>query len=517
MIRKLLTIIILAVHLPAQNIEIEGGTLTYGEDISPDTYDPYTSTHNMANVRMMEMIFESLIGRDEVDNYTPLLAESYTINNNTITFKLKKNVLWHDNVPFTSDDVKFTYALLSYKDTPKDAYIQSIMKKIYSCTVIDKYTIQFTFNDQYKNDPLFIFEFKILPKHKIYGKRFNKMHEFTKKPVGTGPYKFYRKSDNSVILTRFDHYHSKNANLFKVKMETFNDPILKIKTLMNDGINCSVDVPRNKVIDLQTSSMYEIHDYPSFQFHYIGFNFKKPLLANSYFRAAVNLAIDKQYILEKIYLNKGKVISGPFPPASPLNNPDISPIQSDLDKALIFMQKAGLKDTDNDGIYEFNGKPVNLELAVKAGNDDLLKASAAIEQMLREAGIGVKSVFYEKYTYFQIINSQKDFDLVLGSWDFDRSSNVRPLFHSGGRYNFISYRDNEVDAYLDQISQTTNVYELQRLNWQLHKRLYIAMPYIFLWSLHKSAASHIGVQNVIIQPFFFFTHIKKWFIPREFQ
>src|SRR5881409_1815807 len=63
-------------------------------------------------------LFDSLVELDQSLNVRPLLAESWEVSRDglTYTFKLKKGVRWHDGKPFTARDVAFTfYAVLDPK------------------------------------------------------------------------------------------------------------------------------------------------------------------------------------------------------------------------------------------------------------------------------------------------------------------------------------------------------------------------------------------------------------------
>jgi peptide/nickel transport system substrate-binding protein len=69
-------------------------------------------------------IFDSLLELDASLNVRPLLAESWEVSRDglTYTFKLKKGVTWHDGKPFTARDVAFTfYSVLDPKVTTRTA------------------------------------------------------------------------------------------------------------------------------------------------------------------------------------------------------------------------------------------------------------------------------------------------------------------------------------------------------------------------------------------------------------
>ena len=66
------------------------------------------------------LIYSGLVNRDKDLNIIGELAESWEFSRDCLdlTFKLRKNVRWHDGKPFTADDVVFTYETMVNPKTP---------------------------------------------------------------------------------------------------------------------------------------------------------------------------------------------------------------------------------------------------------------------------------------------------------------------------------------------------------------------------------------------------------------
>jgi len=79
---------------------------------------PSTSLHAIYNNLV---IFNQHIAQNSVDTIVPELAESWAWSGDgkTLTFKLRKDVKWHDGKPFTSADVKCTFDMLMGKSQQK--------------------------------------------------------------------------------------------------------------------------------------------------------------------------------------------------------------------------------------------------------------------------------------------------------------------------------------------------------------------------------------------------------------
>ena len=101
-----------------------GGALSYGEFGRPATLDPITSNEMIA-VRVVELIFNGLVGINAKQEVVPELAEKWEISpdNRTFTFHLRKDVLWHkgqgsaEDRYLSADDIIFTYNIMTHPKT----------------------------------------------------------------------------------------------------------------------------------------------------------------------------------------------------------------------------------------------------------------------------------------------------------------------------------------------------------------------------------------------------------------
>ncbi len=90
----------------------DGDWLIYHLGAEPATLNPITATDAYEGIITGGNIYETLVKRDNKSlELKPLLAESWTISDDklTYTFTIKKGVKWQDGVPFTADDIVFSY------------------------------------------------------------------------------------------------------------------------------------------------------------------------------------------------------------------------------------------------------------------------------------------------------------------------------------------------------------------------------------------------------------------------
>src|SRR5579862_5705215 len=145
------------------------------------------------------IFYEPLAGWDTDGNLVPMLAEEIPDIENgglshdglTVTWKLKKDVKWHDGQAFTADDVVFNW---EYAADPATAATTIGSYKDIKVEKIDPLTVRIHFE---KPTPFWADAFvgqrgMIIPKHLFADYKGAKSRDAPAnlKPVGTGPYRF---------------------------------------------------------------------------------------------------------------------------------------------------------------------------------------------------------------------------------------------------------------------------------------------------------------------------------------
>ncbi|OGO31246.1 MAG: hypothetical protein A2Z29_09425 [Chloroflexi bacterium RBG_16_56_11] len=143
-------------------------------------------------------MYDSLISYDNKGNYIPQVAESWSLSadGNTWTFKIRKDIKFHNGDPLTANDVKFSVDRFASKEStnPWSPYLRNNLNHT---EVTDDYTFVYVTN---KPEPPLVVPFawtRILPQN-----YFNKVGQdaFRKAPVGSGPWKFVKHTPE----TRFE-------------------------------------------------------------------------------------------------------------------------------------------------------------------------------------------------------------------------------------------------------------------------------------------------------------------------
>jgi peptide/nickel transport system substrate-binding protein len=126
-----------------------GGTLVVGLDQEPPTLDPHASP-SAVTYQIIASVTENLLYRGPDGRLVPWLAESWTVarDGRSVTFKLRRDVKFHDGTPFNADAVKFNFDRIvdpKFKAGGSRAALGSYA----GSKVLDEFTLQVLFETPY--------------------------------------------------------------------------------------------------------------------------------------------------------------------------------------------------------------------------------------------------------------------------------------------------------------------------------------------------------------------------------
>jgi peptide/nickel transport system substrate-binding protein len=195
------------------------------------------------------IFYEPLAGWDKEGNLVPMLAaEIPSVQNGglardgmSVTWKLKKNVRWHDGKPFTADDVVFNW---EYAADPATSAVSIGSYKDVKVEKLDSHAVKVTFQKPtpYWADAFVGTRGMILPKHLFEGFRGAKSREAPNnlKPVGTGPYKFVDFKPGDMVRGAINaEYHEPNRPHFDtIEMKGGGDAVSAARAVLRTKSCC---------------------------------------------------------------------------------------------------------------------------------------------------------------------------------------------------------------------------------------------------------------------------------------
>jgi peptide/nickel transport system substrate-binding protein len=437
-----------------------GGELVASTRAEPPTYNRYVDRSAPGEVLAL-LTQATLVHVNRVtDTLEPWLAESWTESPDhlTYTFKLRPGVTFSDGVTFTAADVLFSYRALY------DPKVKSVLAgdtliggKPFQVEAPDPATVILRLPAPFAPGLRLIDGIPILPRHKLepalnagtFQEAWSAKTPLTE-IVGLGPFVLSEHvSGQRLVFTRNPHYWRKDEAGIGLPYLDKLDVVVANQT--TEALRMQAGE-----IDLMTNADIRPEDYAAFKRiadqgrlrliddgvgldpNLLWFNLSKvhaddprnAWLRQKAFRQAVSCAVDREAIVNTVYLGAAIPIYGPVTPANRTWYTDARPsCEHDLTKARELFKSAGLSDRNGDGVLDdATGATARFSILTQA--DHIRgRVAAVLQEQLRQAGMTVDVVpvdqgaLFQRYTqgnydsiYFGIQASATDPALNPGFW-----------------------------------------------------------------------------------------------------
>ena len=437
--------------------DIENNIFKYNEYSNISSLDPAFSS-TLRNIWPINQIFNGLVQLDKNLEIKGDIASSWTISEDkrTYTFKIRQDVYFHNSELFGKNltrkvkakDFEYSFKRLIDNKIASPGYW--VFNNVKDFKAINDSIFQIELKKEF--DPfLGILSMKycsVVP-HEIVTVLGDK---FSKKPIGTGPFKF-KKWDENVKLVL-----SKNKNYFEhdslgqklpyldgIAISFIPDKKSEFMELLSGRLDM-VSSPENSIIDQifdykgdlnpRFSSNFNLLKSPYLNTEYIGFNIQNNIKKDTLLRYAINSGIDRKKMMQYLRKNIGYPAESGIVPNG-LNNSFYLPrynYDPDLSKKLISIYKS------NNDIDE-----INITIVSDSQYLDILEF---IQSELQKIGVQVQI----EITPPSILRQGKatgKFDAFRASWiaDYPHVENYFSLFYSknhtpkGPNYTFFSDRN----------------------------------------------------------------------------
>lgn len=323
--------------------EVRGDdTVVVVDGTEPNSLLPPAGTGPFQHV--MTGIYETLVEMNADGELEPLLATSWEVSddNRTWTFHLRDGVKFHDGTDFTSEAVKVSLETIMNPDVP--ASRRSSYLIISDIDDSDSSLVRIT-TDPPSPDLAYLMSdgsARIvspanLAEHGIVEAGQNH-------PVGTGPYRFVEWVPNSHIsLVRFDEYWSDPPEIENFVFRPI--PEVATRTIMarTGEADFVFNLPTGGLEDLENDDDLIVHNNPALSIVQIEGKVTVGPLSDRRVRYALNMAIDKDAIIEGVMNGYARPLHSPTIPGLP-GAFDFEPLPYDPEQAKALVTEAGYPD-----------------------------------------------------------------------------------------------------------------------------------------------------------------------------
>jgi len=514
--------------------------LSYGDFDDPETLDPITSRKRVEH-RLGQFLYNSLIQRDEREQFIPDLARRIQTSPSglTFTFWLRPGVKWSSGEELTARDVEFTVGLLLNKKTAN--HNPTFAQFISGVEVINPYQLKIKLKRPFYR-PLSLLSFKIVPRSPFKTTYLARDNPFCRQPIGSGPFR-YKSGLGSRVLELVKNPHFRKPGrpfLTGVQLKRYQDRQSARNDLERGELALLTEL-RPLDVDFfdKQKNRFSVRQYRARTIYFLAFNHRKPILRHRDLRRAVAHVIDRQRILEQFF-NAGNplkrrggqahvVITGPFPYNAWAYNDRVSEYKYEKDYAAQLLREVleplGYKRSGNAGTYggrrywTKNGKQLVLKLKYPKGDRNVEKACIFIADGLKKIGIRVRLAQKAPRDLFDEVYNKHDFDLVYSKYTFDDTYDVFPLLdprrRGTGGTNFSGYVNAGLVKLFDAMQKTRSPQRIMALSHEVHRQVHEESVFAFLWQLDQYAAHTNQLRNVRIHPYHLFNDVDGWKILRK--
>ena len=442
------------------------------------------------------LVYNGLTKTDKDLNIVGDLAESWDIEEGglSITFYLRKNVLWHDGVSMTAEDIKFTYETILDPRTVWP-YISS-SPDIPDIKVIDPYTIRFDYEKPYA-PALLKFGMGVIPRHIYAGSKDSiKRSRYARAPIGTGPYKFSRwLSGQYIILEANQEYFEHPPGIKRYVYRIIADQTVQFLELVSGDVDSMVLNPYQYFYRSDTDRFKEQmnkYRYLAHSYTYIGYNLKDPLFEDKRVRQALSYAINKKRIIEAVLLGLGESCTGPFIKKTPYYDEMAAAYEYDPEKSAALLRSAGWVDTDKDGVLEKDGREFRFILATNQGNQVRQDVATVVQSQWARLGVKAEIQVIAWASFLDQFINKKNFQATILGWSLPIDPDAYSVWHSDsmrpGGLNFISYSNEKVDELIETGRREFDPDRRGEIYREIHRYIAGDAPYTFLFFPYATPA-----------------------------
>ena len=366
----------------------------------------------------IRQVFESLVDADAQGRPLPGLALSWKpVGDLAWEFTLRQGVKFHDGEPFNADTLLFNLDRMfrknldkhPVKDVPAGTAFDRTFPFVTRWEKVDDFTVRVHTSEPSPNLWDFIGREPLVPKAYTIKHGVETLNE---KPVGTGAWKLVEwKRKTHMLLERNEEYWGPKPLFKRLRFQVIPEAAARLAALRAGQVALVEAVPpldaqtlgqdpKLKVVSGPQKLNCRLYLNGRTKDKYDGGG-KDGLYLDPKVRLALNLAVNKDAILKKIFLGYAIANTSPVPTTS-YGYAAQEPYPYDPRRAKAMLVEAGWRDTGKG--FEKNGEPLALQLhyAAKHYGQSFDEMTLAVAEMVKDLGVQVTMKAIDFATILQI-------------------------------------------------------------------------------------------------------------------
>lgn len=470
-------------HIDNKNKNIV--TLAAYRHLAPGNKDAYYCSKILG-------VWEPLITRDEAGLPEPCLAESWEMRDDgkVWIFRLRRNVYFQNGTRFNADSVIANFDRM--KKGLKRSNFYSLSLALYYPSLIryeklDEYTVRLVFKEPNINQ---LYKMTDFGSPMFAPECFDANGDFKDIAIGTGPYKITENVMNKyVVLRRNDNYWGEKGKIKDFVVRNIPNTDTRYAALKSGEIDGVLDlnaIPPFLAEELKKDSNFVVYKNKSTMVRYLALNGTKFPFNDVRMRQAVSLAIDRQDLVNALYMGYA------IPTVNILNycSPGYKefPVRYDLEEAKRLAHEV-LGDKRVEIVYGINGA------------EPLQKGEAEIiAYWLKNIGLDVKIRVLEYATLLKMIRKGECniVRLQKGLANGDPYTALYPFVMPDGalnKNNSVAYENDEIVELMNEVKHTTNEQKRREIFNRIQEIAVEEQPVVPLFNDMAIAATSSRIKN----------------------
>lgn len=481
--------------------------------------NPILDTFNPTDRDIDRLIFSRLFRFDDRGLPQLDLAESrgVSLEGTIYNVSLRQNAYWHDGEQVTTDDVIYTIDLMREQGMPILDDVQRLWTSV-DVRKLDDFTIQFRLEEPFAPF-LDYLTFGILPEHLLSHLAPEDIIDdtFNFSPVGSGPYIFDRLliddgKITGVVLIANEAYYLGRPFIDQVIFRLYENPEDALDAYTQGEVlglhQITPDILRRALLESNLNAYTS--RLPNLTMIFMNLdNPEVPFFQDVNVRKALLMAINRQWIIDRLLLGQGIVAHSPILPGTwaHYEGSSIDKIGFDPERAVDILREVGYRYPAEGGdIREKDGVLLAFELVYP---DDTLYALIAqsVQANLGDIGVQVTIIATDYQDLKDNYLTPRFYEAALVDLELGRTPDPDPypFWHqtqiTGGQ-NYSKWDDRLASEYLEQARIAVEFTERERLyrNFQVHFSREV--PALLLFFPVYNYAVDNQIQGVSIGPIF---------------
>jgi peptide/nickel transport system substrate-binding protein len=434
-----------------------------------DSINPYN--HSSSPIYgQWQHVMEPLVELDyKKQDYVGVLAESWQFQGNKWTFKLKKNIKFHNGAPLTSKDVAFSIEKM--RDEKGGSLQASNFKDVTEVQTPDDLTVVFV-----TKQPLAIFLDRLENRFilsKVAGDKFgDKLYD---NPIGTGPYKFvsYQRGGN-MVFTRNDEYWGGKAAIKEIVFRKVTEDAARLAALESGQTDFINNVPDHEVARLQKHPRIRIDKIEGLRMFFLAFNMGFKPWDNKLVRQAANYSVDAPAIVKNIFDGIGYPINGPVGANVIGADPKLKRYPYDPQKSKELLAKAGFPNGCDIQLYYSAGRYPKDREVCQVVAAQMVKGGFQVELISQEWAL-----FWDK----QGVNGGKLPFYYIGRGSLTDADTLYDQYFRTGTTKRTNYSNPGLDKLIEEQQKTADQKKRIAILQNAGKMIMEEAPFIPLYNL----------------------------------